>query len=62
MRARLGYHYPPMLDFAFEWLFGTLYGAVIILPALLAAIPYGIWQGIKRFTAWLKGGRANGNT
>ncbi|MCL4240856.1 MAG: hypothetical protein KJ048_05835 [Dehalococcoidia bacterium] len=51
-----------MLDFAFEWLFGTLYGGIIMFAALLAAIPYGIWQGIKRLGAWLKGDSRDGNS
>ena len=51
-----------MLDFAFEWLFGTLYGGVIMLAALLAAIPYGIWQGIKRLGTWFKGDSRDGNS
>lgn len=51
----------PVLDFAFEWLFGTLYGGIIMFAALLAAIPYGIWQGIRRLGAWFRGGTARGN-
>ncbi|HQW51070.1 MAG TPA: hypothetical protein PL082_03345 [Tepidiformaceae bacterium] len=50
-----------MLDFAFEWLFGTLYGGGIMLVTLLAAIPYGIWQGIKRLGAWVKGEHHDGH-
>ncbi|HML97487.1 MAG TPA: hypothetical protein PKD75_03350 [Tepidiformaceae bacterium] len=52
-----------MLDLAFEWLFGTLYGGLIMFAALLAAIPYGIWQGIRRLGAWItRGGNPRGNT
>lgn len=62
LRARFRYHDPSMLDFAFEWLFGTLYGGIIMFAALLAAIPYGIWQGIRRLGAWLKGDSRDGNS
>ena len=56
-------HDGPMLDLAFEWLFGTLYGGLIMFAALLAAIPYGIWQGIRRLGAWItRGGNPRGNT
>jgi hypothetical protein len=50
-----------VLDFAFEWLFGTLYGGIITFAALLAAIPYGIWQGIRRLGTRFRGGTARGN-
>lgn len=50
-----------MFDFAFEWLFGTLYGGLITFVALLAALPYGIWQGMKRLGGWLKGGTEHGD-
>lgn len=46
--------------FAVDWLlqlaFGTLYGAGITLIALLAAIPYGLWQGAKWLGRHLTGG------
>jgi hypothetical protein len=51
-----------MLDFAFEWLFGALYGGFIIVAALLAAIPYAIWQGLKRIGARFKGDHQDGHT
>jgi hypothetical protein len=51
--------------FVVDWLvqaaFGTLYGGLIMVIALLAAIPYGAWQGIKRLGRWTTGGR-NGDT
>lgn len=46
--------------FAADWLvdlaFGTLYGGLVGLIALLAAIPYGIWQGIRRLSRHFPGG------
>lgn len=60
-RARPFEYDGPVLDFAFEWLFGTLYCGIIMFAALLAAIPYGIWQGIKRLGPWFRGGTARGN-
>lgn len=47
-------------DWLVEILFGTLYGALVGLIALLAAIPYGIWQGIRRLGRRFPGG-TNGN-
>jgi hypothetical protein len=49
-----------MLEFGIDLLFGTLYGSLIFFVALLAAIPYGIWQGIKRLSAAI-GGKRNGD-
>jgi|GEM_PF-2691136 len=50
----------------FEWaaglLSGTVYGGLITFAALLAAIPYGIWRGIKRLGAVIKGGSPRGNS
>ena len=50
-----------MLEWGIDLLFGTFYGGLIFLIALLAAIPYGIWQGIKRLAAAL-GGNRNGDS
>lgn len=36
-----------MFDWAVEMVFGTLYGSAVMVIALAAAIPYGIWQGIR---------------
>jgi hypothetical protein len=50
-----------MLDPLVDILFFNLYGAAITAIALLAAIPYGAWQGLR----WLRqriGGAAGGNT
>ncbi|MCC7366066.1 MAG: hypothetical protein IT303_17000 [Dehalococcoidia bacterium] len=49
-----------VFDWGVELLFGTLYGGLVTLIALFAAIPYGIWQGIKRVGRRLSGGN-NGN-
>lgn len=49
-----------VLEWGLDLLFGTFYGGLIFGVALLAAIPYGIWQGIKRLTAAF-GGNRDGN-
>jgi hypothetical protein len=49
-----------VLDILVDILFFNLYGAVITVLALLAAIPYGAWQGLR----WLKeriGGSGDGD-
>jgi hypothetical protein len=51
----------PILDFLIDLVFGSLYGALVTFIALFAAIPYGIWQGLKRLRKHLPGGR-NGDT
>jgi len=43
-------------DLLADLFFGTLYGALITGVALVAAIPYGIWQGIKWVGRRLTGG------
>jgi hypothetical protein len=50
-----------MFDLLVDILFFNLYGAAITAIALLAAIPYGAWQGLR----WLRqriGGTGSGNT
>ncbi len=37
-----------IFDWLVELLFGTLYGGLVTAVALLAAIPYGLWQGCRR--------------
>jgi hypothetical protein len=49
------------LDWLIDLLFGTLYGGVVTVIALLAAIPYGIWQGMKRLWAMRPGRRSDGH-
>lgn len=44
------------VDWLLQLVFGTLYGAGITLIALLAAIPYGLWQGAKWLGQRLTGG------
>lgn len=44
------------LDWLLQLAFGTLYGAAITAIALLAAIPYGAWQGAKWLAKRLTGG------
>lgn len=48
-------------DLLFDFLFGTVYGGLITLIALLAAIPYGAWQGAKRLWAMRPGRSSNGH-
>jgi hypothetical protein len=57
------YNHPLMLpmEWVVDMLFGTLYGGLVMVAALLAALPYGIWQGLKRLGAWIKGGSPRGN-
>jgi hypothetical protein len=45
-----------MLDFLVDILFFNLYGAAITVIALLAAVPYGIWQGLRWLKSRLVGG------
>lgn len=44
------------VDWLTELLFGTLYGALVMGIALVAAIPYGIWQGLKWIGRRITGG------
>ncbi|MCK6563863.1 MAG: hypothetical protein L6Q80_03815 [Dehalococcoidia bacterium] len=39
-----------LLGWGAGFVFGTLYGGLVFGIALVAAIPYGAWQGIKRLT------------
>ncbi len=52
--------------FVFDWLvsfaFGSLYASVVTLIPLVAAIPYGIWQGIKWLARSVRKGEDHGNT
>ena len=43
-------------DWLTSLLFGTFYGAAVMGIALLAAIPYGAWQGIRWLGRKLSGG------
>ncbi|MFN0147759.1 MAG: hypothetical protein ACKVT1_14725 [Dehalococcoidia bacterium] len=45
-----------ILDWLVSFAFGGLYGAVIIGIALIGALPYGAWQGVKRIRARFRGG------
>ncbi|MFN0096228.1 MAG: hypothetical protein ACKVVT_15815 [Dehalococcoidia bacterium] len=52
-----------MLQFLIDVLFGTLYGSLLFAVAVLAAVPYGIWQGLKRLGRLIGGGsRGNDGT
>jgi hypothetical protein len=49
-----------VLDILVDILFFNVYGAVVTILGLLAAIPYWAWQGIR----WIKGrigGTSRGN-
>lgn len=46
-----------VVDWAWDLLFGTTYTLLITAVALLAAIPYGVWQGLR----WLGGRLARRN-
>jgi hypothetical protein len=36
-----------ILDFAISLVFGSLYGGLVLGIALLAAVPDGVWQGMR---------------
>ena len=40
-----------------DLLFGSLYGGLLFALGALAAIPYGIWQGLKWLGHHFQGGR-----
>lgn len=52
--------------FVFDWLvsfaFGSFYASLVTLIPLVAAIPYGIWQGMKWIGRSLRKGVHDGNT
>jgi hypothetical protein len=50
----------PLVEFATDLVFGSLYGALVTVVALLAAIPYAAWQGMRRLVRWF-GGKADGD-
>ncbi|WP_322819694.1 hypothetical protein [Tepidiforma sp.] len=50
----------PLVEFATDLVFGSLYGAVVAMIALVAAIPYGVWQGLRRLARFF-GGKADGD-
>lgn len=50
-----------LLDWLAGFAFGGLYGAVILAVALIGAIPYGAWQGLKRVRALISR-RTHGNS
>lgn len=50
----------PLAEFAVDFVFGGLYGALVTVIALLAAIPYAAWQGVRRLGRRF-GGRQDGD-
>lgn len=48
-----------MLDWLIDLAFGSLYGALVTVIALVAAVPYGIWQGLKAIGRRLGGSHGN---
>lgn len=50
----------PLLEWVFDMAFGGLYGALVTVVGLAAAIPYAAWLGIRRLARAI-GGRRNGN-
>ena len=52
------YHRGAMIDL----LFGNGYEALLMSIALIAAIPYGIYVGLKKLGTKLFGGRTNGDS
>ncbi|MCL6646025.1 MAG: hypothetical protein K6U88_13850 [Dehalococcoidia bacterium] len=51
----------PLVEFATDLVFGGLYGALLWVIALAAAIPYAAWQGIRRLRRAI-GGTDHGDT
>lgn len=45
-----------------DLIFGNGYEALLMTVALVAAIPYGIYVGIKKLGAKLFGGKTNGDS
>ena len=45
-----------------DFLFGNGYEAFLVAVALLAAIPYGIYVGLKRLATRITGGPRNGDS
>ncbi len=54
----LGYHRRAMIDL----LFGNAYESLLFGIAILAAIPYGLWQLVKKMTGRGQGGKPDGNS
>lgn len=52
------YHAPAMIDL----LFGNSYEALLMVVALIAAIPYGIYVGLKKLGARITGGKDRGHS
>jgi hypothetical protein len=44
-----------------DLLFGSGYEAILLMVALIAAIPYGIYVGLKRLGTKIFGGKDDGN-
>ncbi len=57
-RPAFGYHASAMIDL----LFGNSYGALLMAVALIAAIPYGIYVGLKKLGARITGGKDRGHS
>jgi hypothetical protein len=49
-----------MFDTLIDIVFFNLYGSLITVVTLLAAIPYAIWQGLRKLKNRI-GGALNGN-
>jgi hypothetical protein len=49
-----------VFDLLVDILFFNLYGAVVTVIAVLGAIPYAIWQGLRRLKQRI-GGSSDGN-
>lgn len=47
-----------MIDF----FFGNGYEALLMTVALIAAIPYAIYMGLKKLASRITGGKANGDS
>jgi hypothetical protein len=45
-----------------DLLFGNSYEALLMLVALIAAIPYGIYVGFKKLASRISGGKQDGDS
>lgn len=58
IRSPFRYHLLSMIDL----LFGNSYEALLMGIALIAAIPYGIYVGLKKLGSRISGGKDHGDT
>ena len=50
-----------ILEWVVSLAFGGLYAGIVLAIAVIGAVPYGLWQGLKRVRARLPG-RTHGDS